>query len=162
MTKIIYIMGVSGCGKSTIGIKIASALAIPFFDGDDYHPKENVDKMQSGIPLNDQDRQGWLETLNKLAIEHLGKGAVIACSALKEKYRTLLQKGIENESEFLFLQGSFDEIQERLNLRKGHYMPASLLQSQFDALETPEKAVVLSIKNTPEELKTLALEKLNV
>ncbi|WP_424507002.1 gluconokinase, partial [Robiginitalea sp.] len=89
------IMGVSGCGKSTLGVALAKYLDIPFFDGDDYHPSENIQKMTEGVPLEDSDREPWLTRLNQIAREHQGAGAVIACSALKESYRQLLQKGVE-------------------------------------------------------------------
>ena len=92
---IFIVMGVSGCGKSTIGKLLAATLNIPFFDGDDFHPEANVQKMASGLPLNDEDRKGWLQKLNKLAIEHKASGAVIACSALKVTYRNTLKQNLE-------------------------------------------------------------------
>ena len=97
---LIYIvMGVSGCGKSTIGKLLATKLKVPFFDGDDFHPEANVQKMASGLPLNDKDRKGWLQKLNKIANEHKPSGAVIACSALKETYRSELKKNLEKHQE---------------------------------------------------------------
>ena len=153
MTKqIFFIMGVSGTGKSTIGKMVASAFNIPFFDGDDFHPKANLEKMASGIPLNDRDREGWLKDLNVLAMKHHKKGAVIACSALKTTYRELLQKGIEKETAFIYLQGSFEQVYKRLSQRKGHFMPKDLLQSQFDTLEEPTEALTVSIAGTPNEI----------
>lgn len=158
--KYIYIvMGVSGCGKSTIGTLLANELDIPFFDGDDYHPKANVEKMASGKALNDEDRKGWLQTLNKLAIDHKSKGAVIACSALKESYRSLLKNHMEEEMVFVYLQGSFTEIHERLKNRKGHYMPIELLKSQFEALEPPKDAIEISINHNPKEIIAEILDK---
>ncbi|MCL4156262.1 UNVERIFIED_CONTAM: hypothetical protein GTU68_044905 [Idotea baltica] len=145
-------MGVSGCGKSTISQLLANKLNLPYFDGDDFHPEENVLKMSKGHPLNDEDRQAWLQALNKLAIKHSPKGAVIACSALKEKYRVSLSESIKNTLEFVYLEGTFDEINERMQARKGHFMPAGLLKSQFETLEPPKNAIVVSIIGTPEEI----------
>ncbi|MGB5822311.1 MAG: gluconokinase [Saonia sp.] len=148
---VIFVMGVSGSGKSTIGKLLAKKLAAPFFDGDDYHPKVNIKKMAQGHPLNDDDRHGWLIRLNKLAKENVDSGAVIACSALKEAYRTLLGAEMGNHMEWVYLEGSFEEISNRLRKRKNHFMPAALLQSQFDTLEPPKKAITVSITKTPEE-----------
>lgn len=147
---VVFVMGVSGSGKSTIGKLLAERLRLPFFDGDDYHPKENVAKMAQGRPLDDNDREGWLLALNKLAQKNSESGAVIACSALKHKYRKLLREGLEEQLQFVFLEGSFELISERLRLRKGHFMPPDLLRSQFEALEVPKAALSISIENAPE------------
>ena len=128
---------------NVIGKMVAAAFDMPFFDGDDFHPKANLEKMASGSPLNDEDREGWLLDLNTLAISHKATGAVIACSALKAKYRSILQQKIERKSTFIFLQGSFDQVYERLQQRKGHFMPKDLLQSQFDTLEEPSDALTI-------------------
>ena len=149
---IFYIMGVSGCGKTTVGKLLAKKLEIPFFDGDDFHPESNIKKMKAGIPLNDDDRHGWLLRLNALAKENSEKGGIIGCSALKVSYRRILDKGIEKKVVWVFLKGSFETIHERMKKRKGHYMPPSLLKSQFEALEPPKHALVLSILKTPEEI----------
>lgn len=149
---IYYIMGVSGCGKSTVGKLLAQELNIEFFDGDDFHPESNVKKMASGKALDDQDREGWLKTLNLVAQQHRKVGAVIACSALKQSYRDLLQKDLHKETLFVFLKGSFDEILARVQDRKDHFMPTDLLQSQFDALEDPTDAFNISIQLSPEEI----------
>ena len=149
---IIFVMGVSGSGKSTIGKLLAEELNLGFYDGDDYHPEANVKKMADGHPLDDDDRQGWLERLNLLAIEKSEDGAIIACSALKNKYRTILQNGIEEKLNFVYLQGTFEEIMGRLELRKNHFMPPELLHSQFNTLEVPEDAITVSIMHTPEEI----------
>jgi len=151
---VFIIMGVSGCGKSTIGRLLADTFKIPFFDGDDYHPEVNVKKMASGNPLNDADRAGWLRRLNDLAIEFKATGVVIACSALKESYRKILRENLKNEIEFVFLQGTFEEISHRLNQRKNHFMPSGLLESQFDALEIPKDAISVSITKTPSQIIT--------
>ena len=150
---LIYIvMGVSGCGKSTIGKLLAATLKIPFFDGDDFHPEANVQKMASGLPLNDEDRKGWLQKLNKIAIVHKASGAVIACSALKENYRNTLKENLEKQMVFVYLKGTFEEINARLKERQGHYMPIELLKSQFETLEAPADAIQVSINHSPDEI----------
>lgn len=160
-THIYIIMGVSGCGKSTIGKMLAKELGLPFFDGDDYHPEANVTKMANGRALNDNDREGWLQALNELALEYSTTGAVIACSALKERYRDQLRKGLGKKMVFVYLSGSFDGIYARLKERKGHYMPSQLLKSQFETLEPPGDAVEVSINNSPEEIIAEILGKIN-
>jgi carbohydrate kinase (thermoresistant glucokinase family) len=160
---IVYIMGVSGSGKTTIGHKLSMATGIPFFDSDDFHPPANKEKMKAGQPLNDNDRKDWLTNINDLAKEHSQKsGAIIACSALKEKYRIVLSEGIKVPVHWILLQGGFGLIQERMKARKDHFMPASLLQSQFDTLETPGNAIVMDIKNNPEEIVADILRKLKL
>ncbi|WP_235537839.1 gluconokinase [Sediminicola sp. YIK13] len=159
---VLFVMGVSGSGKSTIGKLLATALDYPFFDGDNFHPDYNIKKMASGKPLNDKDRYEWLLTLNELAKNHVAKGAVIACSALKESYRDLLQKNIDTKVHYIYLKGSFEEVLERLQERKGHYMPQELLQSQFEALSPPKNAIVVDIKEQPQKIVDtilIALEK---
>ncbi|SHI94133.1 gluconokinase [Pseudozobellia thermophila] len=158
---ILFVMGVSGSGKSTIGKLLAKELKLRFFDGDDFHPKENVDKMAQGHPLNDNDREGWLKELNQLAKNHRESGAVVACSALKHKYRNLLKEGIEGQLQFVFLEGSFDLVSERLRQRKGHFMPPELLRSQFEALEVPRSALSVSIEDDPEVIVAHIVKALN-
>ena len=150
---IAYIMGVSGSGKTTIGKQLAARAGIPFFDADDFHPAANKEKMKAGQPLNDHDRQDWLITINELAkARSKQNGAIIACSALKEKYRRVLSEKIEVPVYWILLQGSFELIQKRMESRKDHFMPPTLLQSQFDTLEAPANAIVIDIKNDPEEI----------
>jgi gluconokinase len=150
---VIFIMGVSGSGKTTIGKKLSSSTGIPFFDADDFHPAANKEKMKAGQPLTDDDRQGWLLQLNSLAKkEEIKQGAIIACSALKQQYRKLLTDGILSKVYWVFLQGSFQLISERMKARQEHFMPPELLQSQFDILETPSGAIVADIDNDPGEI----------
>ena len=152
-TKTVFIiMGVSGTGKSTIGKLLAQTLAIPFFDGDDFHPQANIDKMASGQPLNDEDRYGWLSALNQLSIEHQEQGAVIACSALKSSYREILNQNMDNALQFIYLEGSFELVKSRMEKRKSHFMPVELLKSQFETLEPPENAIIVSIEHSPQAL----------
>ncbi len=149
---IIYIMGVSGSGKTTIGKLLSQKITIPFFDGDDFHSSANKEKMKSGHPLNDNDRKEWLRGINKMAKEQVKlKGAVIACSALKEKYRVILSEGMA-EPVWIFLNGSYDQVYERMKKRNDHYMPVQLLSSQFESLEIPAKAFSIDIKNEPEAI----------
>jgi len=151
--QIIFIMGVSGSGKTTIGQLLAKEKGIPFFDADDFHPIANVEKMKAGNPLNDEDRAPWLDRLNELAKRELQKkGAVITCSALKASYRERLEVGLVNAPKWIFLNGKFETILDRMNQRAGHYMPASLLQSQFDALELPKNAFSVDIEQQPKEI----------
>ncbi|WP_083415645.1 NADP-dependent phosphogluconate dehydrogenase [Algibacter lectus] len=153
MNNVIFIMGVSGCGKSTIGELLSQELEIPFFDGDDFHPQSNIDKMSSGVPLNDEDRHGWLVTLNDLAKSELrDNSCIIVCSALKKSYRDILNTGIQNQVKWIHLAGSFNQILERLNKRENHFMSSNLLQSQFDTLEEPENAFVVNIGSKPEDI----------
>jgi carbohydrate kinase (thermoresistant glucokinase family) len=155
MNSIIYIIGVSGSGKTTIGKLLSSQTGIPFFDADDYHSIANKEKMKAGIPLTDEDRSGWLEDVNKLAQEQSKlKGAVIACSALKEKYRTLLSAKLIDHPVWVFLQGNYDLIHQRMEKRTDHYMPVNLLSSQLETLEIPANALTIDIKQKPEIIVT--------
>ncbi len=145
-------MGVSGSGKTTIGKLLSQKIKFPFFDGDDFHPPANKEKMKSGRPLNDDDRKEWLLEINKLAQEQTKfKGAVIACSALKEKYRSVLNNGIVDPI-WIFLQGSYEQVNERMKKRNDHYMPVQLLSSQFENLEIPANVFSIDIKNEPEAI----------
>ncbi|SDQ69600.1 gluconokinase [Flagellimonas zhangzhouensis] len=157
---VLVVMGVSGCGKTAIGQLLSKKLNRPFFDGDDFHPESNVKKMKSGSPLNDEDRKDWLIALNQLCIEHRESGAVIACSALKKNYRSLLRAGMGNCIAFVYLEGSFDLIKSRLEQRKGHFMPIELLKSQFDTLEPPSREITVSIDQTPKKIVSEVLKHL--
>lgn len=134
----IIVMGVSGSGKTTVGEAVARRIYAKFIDGDDLHPRANIQKMGSGHPLNDEDRMPWLERLSDAAysLHHKNESGIIVCSALKRRYRDRLREG-NPEMVFLYLKGSFDVIMERLKARSGHFMPTDLLKSQFEALEEP-------------------------
>jgi carbohydrate kinase (thermoresistant glucokinase family) len=153
-------MGVSGCGKTTIGKELAKQLGLPFFDADDFHPQSNIDKMKHGFPLNNEDRMPWLILLadNIKTWDEEG-GAVLACSALKESYRKLLASK-SNNIEWIYLKGAFEMIQSRLQHRAGHYMKSGLLQSQFDALEEPKYGIHINIENDPGQIISKLISKL--
>ena len=152
-------MGVSGSGKTTIGQGVAEAMDWGFSDADDFHGPANVRKMKSGIPLTDEDREPWLRNL-RAVIERWKRGEpghVLACSALKGSYREILRQN-DPDVKFVYLQGSFDLIARRLKERKGHFFDPALLRSQFDALETPEDALVFDISKKPDEIIAAILE----
>ena len=146
MAVAVVLMGVADCGKTSLGRRLSACLGWPFFDGDDYHPDENVAKMALGIPLNDSDRFVWLSRLQDLIVEHLqaGHSLLLACSALKKGYRDQLREGNPGTI-FVYLKGDYELIFQRLQERKSHYMKAEMLQSQFAALEEPEEAIVIDI-----------------
>jgi gluconokinase len=142
----IILMGVSGSGKTAVGKQLSQRLGWPFFDGDDFHPKANVDKMAAGIPLDDDDRAPWLKILHNLIADHLaeGKSLLLACSALKQIYRDQLAEG-NPDTVFVHMKGDFDLIMGRMQLRAGHYMKAEMLRSQFETLEEPTGALIVDI-----------------
>ncbi len=161
MARAIILMGVSGSGKTSVGKGLSAALGWPFYDGDDYHPQVNIEKMARGIPLKDQDRQPWLEKLHRLIVEHLdaNKSLILASSALKAKYRQTL--GAERDDVvFVYLKGSFDLIYSRMQNRNQHYMRAEMLHSQFDALEEPQNALTISIEKPVEQIVKEIIKKL--
>jgi len=152
----LVLMGVSGCGKSTVGEGLAAHLGWRFVEGDRLHPPENVAKMAAGQPLDDADRAGWLATLADLLADaaRTGQGLVVSCSALKRAYRDRLREG-DTQALFVHLDGSRDLIAARIAARTHMYMPASLLESQFAALQAPEpdeQALSLSVQQPPAEL----------
>ncbi len=154
-------MGVSGCGKTSIGKLLAEKLDVPFYDGDDFHPASNVEKMRSGEPLNDQDRYPWLVALaSQISKMNKQGGGVLACSALKQTYREILEEAAGAKVAFVYLKGGRELIAERLSDREGHYMPAELLDSQFKDLEEPEDSVTVLINQTPEEIVEEIMSKL--
>ncbi|AEH32788.1 gluconokinase [Vibrio anguillarum] len=142
----IIVMGVCACGKSTVGAKLAQKLGAKFIDGDDLHPKANILKMAGGEPLNDDDRKPWLERIRDAAfsLESKNEHGVIVCSALKKTYRDQIRDGNQNVT-FLFLDGSFDLIMKRMQARKGHFMKANMVESQFNTLERPDNEVKVAI-----------------
>jgi gluconokinase len=142
----VVVMGVSGSGKSMVGSALAQRLRVPFLDADTLHPPANIAKMTAGEPLNDDDRHPWLEMVGEWLAGHRD-GGVVACSALKRKYRDQLRAHCQRV-EFLHLSGSPELIGRRLATRSGHFMPAALLQSQFDALQplgADERGVVINL-----------------
>ena len=142
---IVVLMGVCGCGKSTIGRALAAELDWPFLDADTVHPQANVAKMAAGIPLTDEDRWPWFDRIVAEMRRHAaaGKHVVVACSALKQAYRDRLATG--GSVRFVYLKGDAKTIGPRLAGRTGHFMPPSLLESQFATLETPAAAIVIDI-----------------
>jgi len=159
-------MGVSGCGKSTVGALLAQRLGAEFVEGDSLHPPSNVEKMAAGTPLTDTDREGWLQTIAvQLGTAHTdGRSLVVSCSALKRAYRDTLRASAP-DLRFVYLQGDFDLLGARIAARSGHYMPASLLASQFAALQEPtadEHAITLDCRHEPEPLAAQAFAALTV
>ena len=162
MSKMIFIIGVSGCGKTTIAKQLSKKINIPFLEGDSFHPKENINKMTTGEALTDQDRLPWLLKINNGIRSHSENGCIIACSALKLAYRKILSKSLDKKKVFWFyLKGNKNLISNRLKLRKNHFMPSSLLASQFDILEETKELIFVSINQTEEELLDAIIKKLN-
>ncbi len=151
-------MGVSGSGKSTVGALLAQRLGVEFLDADEFHPPENVAKMAAGLPLDDSDRLPWLERLNAELLQR--QDAVLACSALKESYRRILTEG--TDSKFVHLRGSIELIRSRMMHRQHRYMPASLLESQFAALEPPARAIEVDIAHAPADCVEMIIAALAV
>jgi gluconokinase len=149
---IVLVMGVAGAGKTTIGEALARRLGWRFIDAYDYHPPQNVAKMKAGIPLEDADRRPWLQDLNKeiRTSDVISQNAVIACSALRKSYRERLAQGI-HDFRIVYLHGSPELIRSRMTTRTHRYMPATLLESQFAALEPPADAIPIDVAATPDE-----------
>jgi gluconokinase len=157
MNRNLYVvMGVTGSGKSTVGAQLAQTLGLAFVEGDDYHPPANVRRMAAGIPLTDHDRADWLRALAERVREasESGAGVVVTCSALKRSYRDLLRAAAP-AVQFVYLRGSRALIGERVAHRRGHFMPASLVDSQLATLEEPdpdEHAVTCDIQESPQQI----------
>lgn len=161
----VVLMGVTGSGKTTVGHILARRLSWPFLDGDDFHPEENVAKMAAGTPLTDEDRWPWLQALADEIGGRVddGTSCVLGCSALKEEYRRVLRGSRSaGQIRFVYLHGSEKLIADRLSSRVHRYMPASLLRSQFEALEPPADAAVIDIDATPDEIALSILRHLEL
>ena len=160
-TLFIIVMGVAGCGKTTVGELLARRLGWNFYDADAFHPAENVAKMANGTPLDDLDRAPWLAALHALISTSLKENhpAVLACSALKESYRQQLLDGNEGV-QIVYLKGTYDLIWSRISQRKDHYMKPQMLQSQFDTLEEPTNALTFDISLPVNEIVEGILEQL--
>ncbi len=157
---ILIIYGVTGCGKSTIGKQLAAKMDLSFYDGDHFHPEPNKKKMNAGIPLTDEDRIPWLKNItSNLVVWEEERGAVVACSALNEKYRQILN--VIPNIQWVLLDGSKSLIKERLSKRVGHFMNPALLDSQFTTLEKPKYGMKVSIKNTPEKIVKEIIKRIN-
>ena len=152
---VLIVFGVSGAGKTTIGKLLAQEVGWHFYEADDFHSRANIDKMHRGIPLNDEDRWPWLESLRRLIERSLeaGENAVLACSALKRAYRERLR--VSDEVKFVFLRGDYALIEKQLRRRHGHFMNPELLRSQFAVLEEPkpdENVLTIELGRTPQEI----------
>ncbi|MBY5559254.1 gluconokinase [Rhizobium leguminosarum] len=159
----IIVMGVSGCGKSSVGEKLAEALHLAFVEGDALHPSANVEKMSKGIPLTDEDRMPWLDRIGediKASLEK-SEGIIVSCSALKRLYRDRLRAAAGGNLFFVYLEGSRALLMKRMAERKGHFMPVSLLDSQLATLEVPtgeQGVVTVDIDDTVEGIAATALK----
>ncbi|MSS84351.1 gluconokinase [Actinomycetaceae bacterium WB03_NA08] len=158
----VVVMGVAGCGKTTVAQLLSDQMGWILIEGDDYHPQANIDKMARGIPLTDADRWPWLDTLaNWMAQqEDAGKSSILTCSALKRKYRDRLRSGVP-DVRFIHLDGSEELLAQRMRERTGHFMPPSLLPSQLATLERlmpDENGVVIDIDTTPEHIAAAAVQ----
>lgn len=155
---VVVIMGVSGSGKTAVGEVLAQRLGARFVDADDYHPPANVEKMRAGVPLDDDDRAPWLERLNAVLRHAAARElpVVLACSALRERYRTALEDRLA-QVHWVHLSGSRELIAARVAQRQHRYMPASLLDSQFAALEPPGRAIVVDVRGSVQDVADQAL-----
>jgi gluconokinase len=161
---IVIVMGVTGAGKTTVGRALSSLTGWPFAEGDDYHSEVNKQKMHAGIPLDDEDRKPWLESLHQLLLGWFrsGSSGILACSALKQSYRDMLVEGMPpNAYRFVLLEAPRAVLEERLHQRAGHYMNPALLDSQIATLETPGDAIRMPDLQSPEDVAKNLLQSLN-
>lgn len=161
---VIYVMGVSGCGKSTVAMLIAQELDLPFCEADSLHPAENINRMSSGIPLTDADREPWLKAVKNeaqtLSAQH--GACIVACSSLKQKYRDTLSEA-HDTIYFVYMRGDYGTILSRMSERTGHFMPDTLLKSQFDALEEPTPGptvIIVEVDQPPYQIAADAVTQL--
>ena len=160
---VVVVMGVAGAGKTTVGRPLASELSLPFFDADDFHSERNREKMAAGIALTEEDRRPWLlELARNIAVWEAEGGAVLACSALRRRHREILGDAAPGHVVFVFLDADPEVIHARLARRRGHYMPASLIDSQLEALErpAPEEAITIRADGTPAETARSIVDRL--
>lgn len=159
---IVIVMGVVGAGKTTIGKPLAAQTGWEFADADDFHPQSNVEKVREGIPLDDEDRKPWLDSLREAILNWIatGRSVVLACSALKRAYREKLQVG--PEVRFVYLRGSAALIADRLRSRHGHFADESILASQLADLEEPQDTVTVDISESPEQIVAAIRKGLNL
>ena len=159
---ILLLMGVTGSGKTTVGKLLAQRLGWPFLDADDFHPPQNIEKMQHGVPLTDEDREPWLAAIHAELLRCAARDqhAVLACSALKQTYRETLASGVDLR--ICYLQGTYSEIAARLQSRTGHFAGEAILAGQFADLQEPADALVLPVSNTPEEIVKDVLRRLKL
>ena len=157
-------MGVSGSGKSTVGKLLSDRTGWQFYDADDFHPQENIDKMSRGVPLTDSDRLPWLFKLQALITDTLDAGnkGILACSALKSDYRNILSANYAAQVVFIYLRGDYDCIQSRIKQRQGHFMAEKMLRSQFATLEEPKNAITLDVALSPQEIVSRILATINI
>jgi len=157
---LVVVMGVSGSGKTTVGAALAQRLRVPFADADDFHPEANIDKMSAGIPLTDEDRGPWLDTIGAWLADHRDRGGVASCSALRRAYRDVLTAAAP-QAYFIHLHGTPQVIAARVAGRPGHFMPAALVESQFatlEPLEADERGAVLDVDQPVDDLVTQSLD----
>ncbi|WP_351223868.1 gluconokinase [Streptomyces sp. NPDC002133] len=156
---VVVVMGVAGTGKTTIGPLLAEAMGVPYAEGDDFHPADNIAKMTAGVPLDDADREPWLDAIGQWAHGRAGLGGVVSSSALKRKYRDRLRAAAP-DAVFLHLTGDRALIEQRMAERKGHFMPTTLLDSQFatlQPLQEDEPGVPVDVSGSPEEITERAV-----
>jgi gluconokinase len=163
---VIIVMGVAGSGKTTVALQTAQQLGWRFAEADSFHSAANIARMRDGIPLTDEDRWPWLDAIAAWidSMRAVGEHCVVACSALKRAYRARLEAG-HHDVRFVYLKGDYDNVAARMSGRTGHYMPLSLLRSQFDALEEPdpdENVLVVPIEKPPEEIVAAIVAALGV